>query len=306
MMDRRQFLVSAAALSLPAALGAGHRAAHAASRWPLGLQMFTVMAQFEADPESLLRDIAAIGYREVETIGTFGRDPGVLRGLLDRHGLRSPSMHLMPNALYQNFLRFTRREITADAVGGAWATDMALSRLDSNVKEAIDWAKILGQQYIVLQMIWPDQMRSLALMRDFCSALDSAGRLCAKAGLTFCFHNHADEFAPQEGYVPYQVILDSTDPGLVKLELDLYWATRAKADPLRLLGQHPGRYRLCHVKDSTPEGDFATVGKGVIDFRRLIPAARRSGVRHFFVEYDRADDPMAVVRDAYGYLKTLD
>jgi sugar phosphate isomerase/epimerase len=89
------------------------------------------------------------------------------------------------------------------------------------------------------------------------------------------------------------------------MELDLYWAVHANADPVELFRKNPGRYVQCHVKDSTASGDFATVGKGIIDFPKILPAALEHGVRHFYVEYDRADDPMAVVRDAYGYLARL-
>lgn len=307
-MDRRLFLKSVAASGMAAATASGLWPAPgwAATRHPIGLQLFTVMALLEQDFDGLLKTVAAIGYQEVETIGSFGRDPHYVRSMLDKHGLSSPSQHLMPGTLYKNFLGFTRKEVTAAQVGDVWATDMALARLRPNVEEAIRWAKVMGQKYVVLQMIWPDQMKSRALVDEFCRALDMAGELCAQAGLTFNFHNHADELKEQNGYVPYDVILQTTNPRTVKLEMDIYWTVLGKRDPVRLLEQNPGRYRQCHVKDSTPAGDFATVGTGIIDFKTIIPAARKAGVEHYYVEYDRADDPMAVTRDAYRYLATLD
>jgi sugar phosphate isomerase/epimerase len=304
-MDRRAFLHTATTAALIAALAPRFASARGARHWPIGLQLFTVMTELERDFEGLLKTIAAIGYREVETIGSFGRDPAQVRSLLDKHGLVSPSQHLMPAALYQNFLQFTRKQISAEAVGAAWSRDMALAKLRDNVTQAIGWAQQLGQRHIVLQMMWPEQMKSRALVDEFCRALDMAGKLCADAGLTFNFHNHADEFAPRDGYVPYELILRTTNPHTVKLEMDIYWAVHGKADPLKLLKENPGRFVQCHVKDSTANGDFATVGQGVIDFRRIVPAARAAGVRHFYVEYDRADDPMAVVREAYTFLSRL-
>lgn len=211
----------------------------------------------------------------------------------------------MPKSLYQNFLQFTRKQVSADAVGEAWARDMSIARLQDNVREAIRWAKLLGQQYVVLQMMWSAQMKTRTLVDEFRLALDLAGKQCSDEGLTFNFHNHADEFAPRDGYVLYQVILNTTNPALVKLELDLYWAVRAKADPASLLEQYRGRYTQCHIKDSTVAGDFAAVGSGIVDFMHILPIAYRSGARHFYVEYDRAADPMQVVRDAYRYLSQL-
>lgn len=301
-MNRRHFLRTS--LAAAAALSAGAvQSAYAARPAPLGVQLFTVMTELERDFDGTLRTLARIGYREVETIGAFGRDPAVVRRAFDAAGLVSPSQHLMARDLYANFLAFTRHQITAEAVGEAWKTDMAAARMPEIIDEAIGRAKVMGQKFIVLQMIWPEQMATRAALDEFCRALNLAGAACAKAGLTFNFHNHSEEFARIGDYVPYDVILKNTDPTLVKLELDIYWAARAKQDPVRLFAENPGRFVQCHVKDSTADGDFATVGKGVIDFKRILPAARRAGVRHFYVEYDRADDPMAVVREAYPALR---
>jgi sugar phosphate isomerase/epimerase len=303
-MQRREFL-SRTAQAAASAVAAAPTAWAARNRRPLGLQLFTIMTELERDFEGTLRSIADIGYREVETIGAMGRDPKAVRAALDRSGLRTPSQHLMAGDLYANFLKFTRREITADDVQLAWKTQMAIERIVPVVEEAIARAQVLGQKYIVLQIVWPDQMQTRTALADFCRGLNTAGRLCAKAGMTFNFHNHSDEFRVVDGQVPYHVIVESTDPDLVKLELDVYWAVRAGADPAAYFRRYPGRYVQCHLKDSAADGDFATVGKGVIDFPRILAAARRAGLRHYYVEYDRADDPMAVTRDAYHYLSKL-
>jgi sugar phosphate isomerase/epimerase len=303
-MKRRDFVLSSS-VALAASTAGRLVGAGARIRQPLGVQLFTVMNELERDFDGTLKTLAQIGYREVETIGVHGRDPKVVRAAFDKAGLISPSQHLMVGDLYQNFLRFTRREITAEEVGKVWDRDMSISRMQVIVAEAITRAKVMGQQYIVLQKIWPAQFQTRALLDQFCRALDLAGDMCAQAGLTFCFHNHNDEFALVDGVVPYQVILESTNHKTVKMELDLYWAVRAKADPTQLLKQNPGRYLQVHVKDSTPAGDFATVGKGVIDFPRLLPLAVRAGVKHFYVEYDLPDDSIGVVRQAYSYLRTL-
>jgi sugar phosphate isomerase/epimerase len=189
-MKRRQFLFTAAAATT---LTVGRSAfAAVATHRPLGVQLFTVMAQLEADFEGTLKALAAIGYREVETIGSFGRDPAKLRAALDRHGLVTPSQHLMPDVLYKNFLAFTRREITAEQVGAAWNEHLSLANLRPNVEDAIKKAKALGQQYVVLQIIWPDQMQSRAVLDEFCRAPTWRATLRIR-GLTFNFHNHSDE-----------------------------------------------------------------------------------------------------------------
>jgi sugar phosphate isomerase/epimerase len=87
--------------------------------------------------------------------------------------------------------------------------------------------------------------------------------------------------------------------------MDVYWLAHAGKDPLAYLAANPGRYKQLHLKDSSPSGDFATVGQGALDFPKLLAAAEKAGVEHYYVEYDRADDPIQVIRDSYSYLKTV-
>jgi sugar phosphate isomerase/epimerase len=89
------------------------------------------------------------------------------------------------------------------------------------------------------------------------------------------------------------------------MEMDVYWMTHAGQDPLKYLAANPGRYKQFHLKDSTASGDFAAVGQGTIDFPQLLAAADKAGVEHYYVEFDRSDDPMKVIRDSYSYLATL-
>lgn len=303
-MRRREFVKGAAtALGVAAA-----RAPWAATRGPvrpLGLQLFTVMSPLEQDFEGTLRQVAAIGYREVETIGAFGRDPHLVRKLLDRYGLKSPSQHLVPGDLYRVFSDYVHHRIEGPKIQKLWQETATVDRIGATVEEGIARAKILGQRYIVLQIVWPEQVATRQLVDEFCKGLNLGGELCAKAGLVFCFHNHSVELEPVNGYVPYDLFLAQTDPATVKLEMDVYWMVHGKADPLDYLARHPGRYRQFHLKDSTPAGDFTTVGQGILDFPKLIEAGRKAGVEHFYVEYDRSTDPMKESREAFEYLKKL-
>src|SRR5690349_7286195 len=105
-MLRREFLRVTAAAAGAAAVGTSavwSRLAHAAAHRPIGLQLFTVMANLEQDFEGTLKAVAQIGYKEVETIGAFGRDPRLVCTLLDKYGLVTPSQHLVPGKLYELF-----------------------------------------------------------------------------------------------------------------------------------------------------------------------------------------------------------
>jgi len=307
-MLRRDFLKATAAAAGATALGTStlwSRLALAAPHHPVGLQLFTVMALLEQDFEGTLKTVAQIGYKEVETIGAFGRDPKMVRELLDKYGLVTPSQHLVPGKLYDLFNQFVQHKVSGPEIEKLWQETMAIERIKPVIEEGIERARILGQKYICLQIIWPEQMATRELMDKFCKGLNTAGELCAKAGMVFNFHNHSDEFKPVNGYVPYDLIVKNTDPKTVKLEMDMYWISHAGQDPLKYLADNPGRYKQCHLKDSTPAGDFETVGKGTLNFPVLLAAAQKAGIEHYYVEFDRSTDPLKVTRDSYDYLKTV-
>ncbi|HEX6060386.1 MAG TPA: sugar phosphate isomerase/epimerase, partial [Gemmatimonadaceae bacterium] len=127
-------------------------------------------------------------------------------------------------------------------------------------------------------------------------------------GLSFAYHNHEFEFEPTDGVVPYDILLADTDPSLVKMELDLYWATVGGQDPVAMFERHPGRFPLWHVKDARGSGstrEQTAVGEGTIDFRRIFDHGSQAGVQHMFVEADEPADPLALVRTSYENVRRL-
>lgn len=284
-MERRTFLRTAAGAGLggwwlagaadaAAAWDAGPRGAGRFARERVGLQLYTVRSLMQRDVEATLRAVAETGYREVEFAGYFDHDPAQLRALLDRLELAAPSAHVP--------LELLRADL--DGVLGA--------------------AEAVGHRYLVCPWIpeaerTPDGYRRIAL--DF----NRFGAACRDRGVRFAYHNHDFEFSVVDGRPAYDLLLESTDPGLVAMELDLFWITRAGADPEAYFERHPGRFPLWHVKDMAEGGRMVDVGQGRIDFGRIFARADRAGLRHFFVEHDQPEEPLASIRQSYRYLARL-
>jgi len=245
---------------------------------PIGAELFTVRAAMQADVDRTLTRVAAIGYREVEMAGYFGRSARQIRDSLRSAGLVAPS---------------------------------ALVSLGTTPD---DWARVLedahtiGHRYVVIPTVPSALRQTLDGWRQVADRCNHAAEAAAKAGMQFAYHNHADEFIPIDGRVPYDLLVASTDPTLVALEIDLYWMTRAGQDPLTYFARWPGRIPLVHVKDSLgpPAHRMADVGAGTIDWRRLFAHRAEAGIRHFFVERDDAPDPFASLAASYAYLTRLD
>jgi sugar phosphate isomerase/epimerase len=276
-MRRRHFL---AATSATLAMPGWRRFAPPRDKvTQIGLGLYTVRNELERDFAGTLRQVAAMGYREVEFAGYHGRSPGEIRSALAAAGLSAPSA-----------------QVTSSELRLAWAA-------------RVEQARTVGHHYLVCGWVPPGERRSLADWRLLATLLNAVGQAARHAEMQLAYHNHDFEFAPVNGRAPYDLLLELTDPALVQLELDVYWARKGGRDPLALFARWPGRFPLLHLKDMAPgpRGEFTELGRGVIDFRPILARGRAAGVRHVFVEQDEGKTPaLERARIGYDYLKQLE
>jgi sugar phosphate isomerase/epimerase len=101
--------------------------------------------------------------------------------------------------------------------------------------------------------------------------LTTLGKKCHEAGMKLLYHNHDFEFKKdKDGLVVIDYLLENTDPEYVNFQMDLYWVTKAGADPLAYFEKYPDRFKLWHVKDMDDQGRFTPVGNGTIDFGKIL------------------------------------
>ena len=136
--------------------------------------------------------------------------------------------------------------------------------------------------------------------------LNKIGKKCKEAGLELLYHNHDFEFKPNtNGIVPMDYFLENTDPEFVNFQMDLFWVTRAEADPLAYFEKYPGRFKAWHVKDMDTEGKFAPVGRGTINFGKILAQKEKAGMEFYIVEQDMTFDlnPLEAIRISHAGLK---
>jgi sugar phosphate isomerase/epimerase len=303
-MERRAFIAMAggafaAALVERLAIGA------APARTAVGLELITVMSLLDADFRGTLNQVFAIGYREVETLGSLGRAPSEVREVLRACRLDSPSQHLVPGDLYSVYQRWDRGDMTMAQALESLEAGYALTRLEPIIDEGIERARVLGQRYLVWPVLFASQVASSQALDGVIRAFNQAGDWCRREGLTFAYHNGSNAFQRVGTDLAYELILRETDPATVKLELDTYYASKAGADIPDYFTRFPGRFPLVHLKDLDREGQITGLGQGTIDFPALMHATTRAGVRHFFVEQDRAPDALISVRSSLEYVRSL-
>jgi sugar phosphate isomerase/epimerase len=238
-------------------------------RQPIGLQLYTLRQQAEADMPKTLAAVRAAGYDEVELYWNVYSHPAKeLKQMLRDAGLSAPSGHF-------------------DYLG---------------LEGKLDYARELGLKYVVCPIL-PEEMRTSEKSFQAAAAkFNPWGEKIQKLGMTFAFHNHNYEFRQFDGQTGFDILMKYTDPKLVKLEMDCYWITQAGRDPLAMMSQYQDRIRMLHLKDRKPgfatsqelnkaAEHFTEFGTGSIQWRPIIAKAKTIGVQYYFIEQDEMERP---------------
>jgi sugar phosphate isomerase/epimerase len=287
MTNRRTFLTQAGLLSAGAML-----APHILSAKPVknvGLQLYSLRDQLPKDVKGVIAKVAAAGYKEVEPFGYskqngfWGLNAKEFNDLLKVNGLTTASGHYDMNQFF-----------------GSGKTE--------NLESYIEAANATGQSHIIVPSINGEYIKTVDQFKATADQLNKAAEICKKSGLKLGYHNHNFEWQPVDGTTFYDTIIDHTDPALVAMEMDIYWVVRSGKDPLELIAKHPGRYAFVHIKDmDKTHSDLNTeIGKGTIDYVKILSHAKEGGVKHFIVEQENYIniDPYVSIAESANYLKT--
>jgi sugar phosphate isomerase/epimerase len=278
----------------------------------IGLQLYTLGDLMITDPKGALQKLAAIGYKELESAGSqkgnfYGYKPKELAAMIKDAGMMWRSAHV-GGAPFSPEQIMKMAKTADDSARIQKMLERMKDRpkalnLKENHQELADAAAEGGISYLVCSSI---PVSTLDEIKTAVEVFNKSGEACKKAGVQFAYHNHTSEFDEVEGHRPFDYILSNTDKDLVKMELDLAWATKAKQDPVELFKLHPGRYPLWHVKDlDKTTMNPAEVGTGIVGFKRIFDNAKESGMKYFFVEQDGAPQPIQNVTNSYNYLNKL-
>lgn len=295
-IDRRSVLKGLAAGVATAAAGAQATDAtaselsqtSAAPRPAWGVQLYTVRDLLAADARATLTRVAAIGFKELEVLQAT---LPVVAPLAKELGLSIVSVHLN------------------GATSRGDGFDAAMSTLrDYGLRDVV-----------VPSVPAAERPTTRKGFEEIAARLSRMSRMASSAGLRFGYHNHAFEFGRDAGGTRWiDVLMQGTAEAGMFLQLDVFWATVASADPVAMLRQYKSRIGSLHLKDKradvgttlteaqVPRTGFAEVGSGSLDFPAILSAARSAGVGHYFVEQDYvAGNPLESLAKSHAYLTGL-
>jgi len=262
--------MGAAVFAAVLAVNAADAGTGASFKGPLGLQLYSLRADFAQNVELALDKVQEFGFKEVELAGTYNMPAEKFLEMLKKRGLTAVSGHF-PYARFKSEPEKVAQEAKALGLkfaGCAWADHKTRGKY--TMEEAKEAARVFN----------------------------AAGKALKKEGIQFFYHCHGFEFAPtgsgDETFM--DIMIKDTDKNDVTFEMDVFWVVHPGHDPAKWLEKYPGRWQLMHVKDmkkGTKTGDFSggtdvrndvAIGTGQMDWPTILKAAQKNGVKYYFIE----------------------
>lgn len=252
---------------------------------PLGVQTYSFRKSMATDIPGTLDMIQSMGFTEIEG-GSGQMKPDEFKKLCDARGLAIPS------------------------------TGVSYEQLSTDIQGVVEQAKALGAKYVMCA--WIPHKSGEFNLQDAAKAADEfnrAGKILKESGLTFCYHIHGYEFQPHGQGTLLDYLITQTNPERVSFEMDIMWAHFGGGDPVALLEKYGDRWKLMHLKDlkagtkkdltglTSPENDVP-LGAGELNIPAIIKAAKRVGIRHYFIE-DESSQVIKQVPQSIKYLRSL-
>ena len=261
------------------------------AKYKLGLQAFTIRDAMKKDLIGSLKAVKSLGYEDLELYGFnsekihyYGYKASDFQSILNDLGLSSSSCHYG----FSDYLNASKDD------------------LKKYIDACIEGASKLHNTYITWPWMAPEQ-RNLETFEKLPELLNYIGERVTNAGLGFAYHNHGFEFENYGEKTGYERIIAYTDPTLVQLQLDLYWAVHSsKKTPQELIAMAPDRFVMWHIKDMDKlTRDYSELGNGAINYTALLPQLDKSALHFYYLEQggNFAVNSMQSIGDSVTYFK---
>ncbi len=263
----------------------------------VGIQLYSVRDDMEKDPLDTLKQLAAMGYKNVEHANYkdrkfYGYSAREFKKILDDLGMQMPSGH---------------------TVLGSQHWDAGKKEFTDLWKYTVEDAAEMGQQYVISPSLNESYRKDRDGLLRFMDVFNKSGELCKRAGMKFGYHNHDFEFSESlGGEMLYDIMMKNTDPKLVIQQLDIGNLYNGGANAAEIVKKYPGRFSSLHVKDEikATEGneryESTILGKGIVHVKDVIDIVRKSSKNvHYIIEQEsyQGKTPLECAKEDLAIMK---
>ncbi|MBV9442875.1 MAG: TIM barrel protein, partial [Acidobacteriaceae bacterium] len=275
--SRRDFIAGfgAAALSTSSLFGQEHQPT------AQGIEFGYTAMTWGKDERGAIDDIAAVGFRGIQFRGEALTEfkPAELHPLLQQKQL--------------TFVALSSGDVSLDAGPESGQIEQHVSHAKF-VKDAGGlYLQILDQLKPYPRRVTSDECKRLGQL------LTELGKRTADIGIPLAYHNHLNTISEHPENL--KLVLESSDPKYVKLELDTAHYLAGGGDPAHAITEYKDRLLFLHLKDvidiplNTPGArypfKFVELGRGKVNFTAVFTALNKINYRGWaVVELDRVPD----------------
>ncbi len=232
---------------------------------PIGFQVWTIRKRLIENFEGTLKNMASMGYKEVEMCSPLGYS----------------------NAGFEPLNKMSGKEMRK-AIENAGlicrSSHFTMSELRDHLDNRIEWSKQMGITQMIDSSFWLPENASVDDYKRAANELNTIGEKTKAAGIQTGYHNHNMEFEKRGNTLIYDALMEEFDPLLVKMQFQVAVISMGykAADFFR---KYPGRFVSSHLTDWSPtKNAVVPIGQGIVNWNDFFEAAKTGGVKNFFVE----------------------
>ena len=246
---------------------AGVRAAECqvCKKIPIGLQLYSVRQLAAKDPAGVISQVAQIGYKGVEFAGYYGyeKKPEELRKILDANKIVCCGTHTK------------------------WP-----SILPDQIKETIEFNKVIGNKYLIVPGLPKPQTESKAKIIETAKIFTEAAAKAKEAGMYVGYHAHGPDFRLIEGETEWDILFSNVGPDVI-MQMDMGNCLGGGGDPYATLRKYPGKSRTIHLKEHGGAKDAAT-GEGDVRWTEVFQICESIGATEWYI-VEHESNPTAAI-----------
>ena len=248
----------------------------------IGLQLYSVRDDAEANFKETIKRVNEIGYAGVELSARYNLPASEIRKIVEGEGLEVVSAHVP----------FVEMHETPD--------------------ETLSFFAECGCRFVAVPWLAAERRPGTDLFMQTVDDIRVIGENAKKHGLQLLYHNHDFEFDKVNGEYALDILYNTIPAELLKTELDMCWVNVGGENPPEYLRKYSGRAPIVHLKDFYMEPDaekeglyeligdsnskrkhknssfeFRPVGHGMQKMIPIMQAAEDAGSEWAIVEQDK-------------------
>lgn len=223
---------------------------------PVALQLYSVREACSRDLPGTLEAVAEMGYEGVEFAGYYGRSADELRKMLDNLGLKVAGTHISIDAL-----------------------------LGDELQRTIEFNRVLGNRFLIVPWLPEERRCSKAAWLETVRLINEIAEKVKTEGMRVGYHNHAVEFQPIDGELPWDIFFGTAAPDVV-MQLDTGNAMRGGVSPdgvLEIIKRYPGRAATVHLKEFSSKNELALIGEGEMKWQEFFSLCETIGGTEWYI-----------------------